>query len=79
MATGGTIQYGIKFNVDNSSLNQLRQELKAMQDIGLTEFKGLDPKNAQATAQELIKIKQSAKDLETILTNAFNIRLNTTN
>lgn len=82
MATGGTIQYGIKFNVDNSSLNQLRQELKSIQDLTISQYQKIAPNassNTKEALQELKAIKQAAGEVQTVLEKTFNINLGTSN
>lgn len=82
MATGGTIQYGIKFNVDSTSLNQLKQELKSIQDISLTQYQQMNPnasKNTQKALEDLKEVKKLAAEVENVLNKAFNSKLNITN
>lgn len=82
MATGGTIQYGIKFNVDSTGLNQVKQELKAIQDLTTTQFQQMNPnasKNMGQARDELVAIKKEALEIEKIFNKSYNIKLNTTN
>lgn len=82
MATGGTIQYGIKFNVDNSSLNQLKKDLQEIQNITTSQYQQIAPnasKNTKEALQELKTIKQAAGEVQAVLEKSFNINLGTAN
>lgn len=82
MATGGTIQYGIKFNVDSAGLNQLKQELKSIQDLTTSQYQALSPNassNTKQALEELKAIKKTASEVEGALQKALNPKLGTTN
>lgn len=73
----GDITFGIKFQTDNSGLNQLKTQLQQLQNLtvgDLINTKGLD--NAE---KELNDIKKSAQAVEKALEKSFNAKLNTYN
>ena len=72
----GRINFTVGFNVDQSGLNQLKTSLTNLQNLKTTDLVGIDATKSQ---QELNKIKESAKQVETALQASFNPVLNTYN
>lgn len=79
MANGGTIQFGIKYNVDQSSLNNIKKNLQEMQRMTTAAFSNVNKTGITNAGQELSKVKQTAQDVENALERAFNPNLNTYN
>jgi len=52
---GGRIKFGINFDVDNTSLNKLKKSLQDIQNIKLSNFKGIatDLNSAQEAARNV--------------------------
>lgn len=79
MAKGGIIEYGIKFNVDKSSLSTIQSELRSIQSItaaDLSKKSGLPLEDAK---KQMESIRESAKQLQSILNESFNTKLGTVN
>ena len=71
------IVYDIGFQADTSQLNQIRQQLLALeQDLGMTQLKLV---NSEATKADLNEIRQAARVTGEAITVAFNPKLNTVN
>ena len=79
MASGGQIKYGIGFNVDKTSLNQLKTELQQIKNMTVGDLVKLNPSVANNAVAELEKIKASARQLEGALERSFNPNLGTLN
>ena len=75
MPSGGRnqIDIGVKFNVDSASVQSVK---KALQDL---QSSNLNVKNFSGTKDELLALKNLAGQLETALTSAFNVKLNSLN
>ena len=75
-----TIRYGIGFDVDTTSLDQVRTKLQSLSNISIKELKFFNP---QATNEQLEKMKlnvqTAAKEIENALANAYNPKLDTIN
>ena len=61
------IDFGVHFNTDKSSLEQVKKALQEIQNIKPSQFKG--------TVTQLKEIQNVAKQVETALQNAFNVKL----
>ena len=76
----GQINYGVRFDVDKQSLQQVKTELQAIQKMTLQEF---SIKNADMGLKEaqnkLIDIKREATALQGVLDRAFNANLGSLN
>ena len=76
----GQINYGVRFDVDKQSLQQVKTELQAIQKMTLQEF---SIKNADMGLKEaqnkLIDIKREATALQGVLDRAFNADLGSLN
>ena len=79
MAKGGTIEYGIKFNVDKSSLSAIQSELQAIQRITTADFAKKNGMPFGDAQKQLTEICESAKQLQHILNESFNTKLGTVN
>ena len=82
MATKSTFELDFKVNVDKNSLNQLKQDLKAIQNITVKDFQQMNPNafsGMEAAKKELIAIKNEAAIVQSALNKAFNADLGTTN
>jgi hypothetical protein len=77
MARGGTIEYGVKFNVDKSSLNDINTYLNQIQKMGANNL--TTKKIDNNTIEQIKEIKQTAATIQTALQKAFNVKLNSTN
>ena len=73
MATGGNnrINFQVGFNVDRTSLNQVKTAFQEIQNIKPASFSG--------TEAELQDIKLKAKQVESALSKAFNVKLGSIN
>lgn len=65
------INLDVGFNVDKSSLEGVKRSLQELQKLNIGSFSG--------PQKDLLKIKDQAKKVETALTNAFNVKLNSVN
>ena len=82
MAKGGTIEYGIKFNINKADLDLIKKEMKQIQNMTTLQYQQNNPSaptNSLEAMKELTKIKKEANDVEIALKKAFNPNLNTTN
>ena len=68
---GGKIQFQVGVKKDEASFKSLKQSLQEIAKIKPTEFSG--------SIKELNEIKDTAKKVETALTNAFNPKINSIN
>ena len=76
MANGGQIKFGIGFNVDKTSLNQLRTEF---QQIANLTNKSVSLKGMSNIKGDLVDIRQTALTVDRALEAAFNQQLGTIN
>ena len=65
------INFQVGYNVDQASVNAVKKSLQDLQNIKIKDFNG--PK------KDLDDIKLKASQVETALTNAFNVNLNSLN
>ena len=65
------IDFGVHFNTDKSSLEDVKKSLQALQNIKLTDFKG--------SREELVAIKTEALKVQAALTSAFNVKIGSLN
>ena len=79
MAKGGTIQYEIKFDVNKSSLNEIRSQLLSIQQLTTKEFSKKSGLPLEDAKKQLSEIRQSAIDLQKVLDSAFNVKMGTVN
>lgn len=79
MANGGTIQFGIKYNVDQSGLNNAKKALQEISNMSAKAFASKTGLGLQEATQELNKIKQTVKEVEQAMNSAFNADLGTMN
>ena len=70
------IRFGVKFDMDQTSLNQIKASLKELESMTNEDLKIFNP---QATNQDLEKIKAAVKDVETAFDKSFNKDLGTLN
>jgi len=81
MAKAGTMEYGIKFNVDTQSIQQLKAQLKEIQDMTTSSFIGST--NYQGTykeaVHELMSLKKTANEVGVALDKSFNPAVGVTN
>ena len=68
---GGRIKFGINFDVDNTSLNKLKKSLQDIQNIKLSNFKGI--------ATDLNSAQEAARNVQIALEKAYNPTLGITN
>ena len=75
------ITYGIGFNVNNSGLGQLKQELSRIQTMTAKEFQIFNPEidSLEVAKAKLKEVQEETRKVEIALQNSFNIKLNTTN
>ena len=79
MAKGGTIQYEIKFDVNKSSLSEIRSQLLSIQQLTTKEFSKKSGLPLEDAKKQLSEIRQSAIDLQKVLDSAFNVKMGTVN
>ena len=78
--SSGKITLGVGFKVDAAELTQIKAQLASIQKLTGEELLKLNPTiNTSQIEQELKLVKQSAKELEQILTKSFNSGLGTIN
>lgn len=65
------INIGVKYNVDQSSVNAVKKSLQDLQNIKVKDFSG--------TKTQLDEIKQTARQVQAALDAAFNVNLNSLN
>lgn len=70
------ITYDVGFNVEKTSLTQLKSELNKIQQMSFSQFKIVD---AQGSISELKKIQTVAHQVGDILENSFNPKLDSVN
>lgn len=76
MPKGSQIRFGVGFDVDKTSLQNLKKSLKEIQSLSSLQYKDQFGDNA---FKELKRIKSTAKEVESALEQAFNPQLNTVN
>ena len=76
MPKGNQIRFGVGFDVDKTSLQNLKKSLKEIQSLSSLQYKDQFGDNA---FKELKRIKSTAKEVESALEQAFNPQLNTVN
>ena len=76
MAKGGTIEYGVKFNVDKTSLNEINSYLNKIQKMSASDIQG---GTQDQRIKQIQEIKKAASEVQTALQKAFNVNLNSTN
>lgn len=76
MAKGGTIEYGVKFNVDKTSLNEINSYLNKIQKMSASDIQG---GTQDQRIKQIQEIKKSASEVQVALQKAFNVNLNSTN
>ncbi len=76
-----TINFKIGTTLDKTGLNQLKNELAALQKISIDSVKMASPntKDIGVLVRNLEQIRGTAKVVETALNNAFNPKLNSVN
>ena len=77
----GEINYTVKVNADNQSLQNLKTQLKEIANMTTSDFRvatGFQGSKEQAL-KELLQLKKEAAQVEQALTKAFNPTLGTTN
>ena len=77
MANQGRINIGVGFNVDQSSLNQLKASLASIQNMQAKDLINVDSKGV--AEKKLKEIKTMANQIEAALQQSFNPVLNTYN
>ena len=78
----GEVNYKIGFDIDTQSLNNLKKELQAIQNMTTTQYQKSNPNaasDATAAMHELVAIKKEAETVEAALKKAFNVNLGTIN
>ena len=68
---GGRINFQVGLETDKNSFSQLKNSLKDLQNIKITDFRG--------TEQQLKRIQQTAMKVDQALEQAFNVNLNSLN
>lgn len=80
MAKGGTIEYGIKFNLDKTNLNTLKTSLMEINKLTTEKIMSINPQMNFSEAQnQLAQVKDTAAIVENALKNAFNPKIGTLN
>lgn len=80
MAKGGTIEYGIKFNLDKTNLNTLKTSLMEINKLTTEKIMSINPQMNFSEAQnQLVQVKDTAVVVENALKNAFNPKIGTLN
>ena len=80
MANGGTIKYGIEFNVNQQNLNNLKKELQNLKTLTGQNLVDLGiSKNLEDAGLKLKTLKNSISELEVAFNKSFSSTLGTTN
>lgn len=80
MAKGGTIEYGIKFNLDKTNLNALKTSLMEINKLTAEKIMNINPEmNLSEAINQLNQVKGTAGVVENALKNAFNPKIGTLN
>ena len=80
MAKGGTIEYGIKFNLDKTNLNALKTSLMEINKLTAEKIMNINPEmNLSEAIGQLNQVKGTAEIVENALKNAFNPKIGTLN
>lgn len=80
MAKGGTIEYGIKFNLDKTNLNALKTSLMEINKLTAEKIMNINPEmNLSEAINQLNQVKGTAGIVENALKNAFNPKIGTLN
>lgn len=78
MATN-QINYKINFETNTKSLDTVRQALKDIQNLRTSQFEPMSGLKGNEARKELASIKETAKEVEIALRDAFNTDLGTYN
>lgn len=73
------IKYQVKFDVQQSSLNQLKTSLQEIKKINLNDIMKINNTDLNAASTALRQVQQDAEKVENALSKAFNAKLNTFN
>ena len=73
------LRYSVGFDIDKSSLNQLKTSLQDLQKLSLSDFMKLKNSDVESSRKILQSIRTDASHVEQALTKAFNIKLNSVN
>lgn len=80
MTKGGTIEYGIKFNLDKTNLNALKTSLMEINKLTAEKIMNINPEmNLSEAIGQLNQVKGTAEIVENALKNAFNPKIGTLN
>lgn len=80
MARRQRIVYGIDFEVQKKSLENLKTQLNNIKNMSTKDFLKVNPQiNIEQAKQQLEKIKTTAKTVEAALKKSFNPKINSTN
>lgn len=72
------MRLGIGFDVDNSNLQRLKQELTDIQQMSLIDFR-IKNQNTKATLEELQELQTLARQTSSVLESSYNPKLDTIN
>ena len=77
----GEINYAVKLNVDNQSLQQLKSQLKEIANMTTSDFKAATgfKGSSQEALKELLAVKKEAALVEQAMQKAYNPNLGVTN
>lgn len=74
------LRYNVGFNIEKSSLTQLKAELQQINNMTTSQFKNLFPElNTKQAHDELVRIKQEANEVGKAIEQSFNPSLGTSN
>ena len=73
------IKYGVKFDVDTKSLNQLKSSLQQIKKVSLDDIMKFNNTSLSSAEKILKSIQEDANKVESALNKAFNTKLNTLN
>ena len=77
MQHGGDIQYGIKFNVDQTGLNAMKTSLQQISTLVQSSLNNVNTKGLTDANGQLNKILETTKTIDAALESAFNVQLGT--
>ena len=73
------IKYGVKFDVDTSSLNQLKSSLQQIKKLDIKDVMKINNSDMSTARDTLRSVQEDAEKVEKALSRAFNTKLNTLN
>ena len=71
------LRIGIGFDVDKTSLNSIKQSLKELSNVGITDLQIIKKRSVQDAQNDLKDLKKSILDVQNALTQSYSIKFDT--